>query len=218
MVIRPGSLIAAALGALLALAAAPVPQAPPAPAYVTVGIFLGQIEEGARIFTPTRLLPPGYPESVGHEFPTAPELHADEVALLIRLGEAVGLKLAATLERYPRRPVSEWRYPRLHPPPVDELPSAALVERPPGEAPLPGLRAVAFSSRGFPLAFLVDTRGLSLADRHMERATAMGLDVTRRELVEALERVEPLRAAGRITIVTFRRPPGDRLTAPGGDR
>jgi hypothetical protein len=54
-----------------------------------------------------------------------------------------------------------------------------------GAAPLPGLRAVAYLDR-FPLAFIVDTRGLSLATRRMDRATSSGLDVSRAQLQAAL--------------------------------
>jgi hypothetical protein len=50
---------------------------------------------------------------------------------------------------------------------------------------LPGLRAVAYLD-GFPLAFIVETRGLSLAARRMDRATSSGLDVTRAQLQAAL--------------------------------
>jgi hypothetical protein len=61
----------------------------------------------------------------------------------------------------------------------------APITRPAGEAPLPGLRAVAYLDR-FPLAFIVDTRGMSLAERHMQPATTMGLDITRAQFIAAL--------------------------------
>jgi hypothetical protein len=43
--------------------------------YLTFGIFIGKIEEGARIFTPVRLLPFGHPEALNHEFPTETQLY-----------------------------------------------------------------------------------------------------------------------------------------------
>lgn len=59
------------------------------------------------------------------------------------------------------------------------------VRKPAAEAPLAGVRAVAYFD-GFPLAFIVDTRGLSLAARRMDRPTSSGLDVTRAQVQDAL--------------------------------
>ena len=157
-----------------------------AKAMLPVGIFLGKIEEGARIFTPTRLIPFDHPESMGHEFPTALQFHQSEVDLLVWLGEQAGLKLTATLERYPRQPTQTWWYKKFREIPLSDVKSAEIKhvkERP----PVPGLRIVAFLG-DVPVGFIVDTRDLSLEARGMKRATAMGLDMTRAEFLEGLSR------------------------------
>jgi hypothetical protein len=46
---------------------------------VPIGIFLGRIEEGARISTPVRLLPFDHHESDGHQFPNALRLYGTEL-------------------------------------------------------------------------------------------------------------------------------------------
>lgn len=92
--------------------------------YLTFGIFIGNIEEGARIFTPARLLPLEHPEALGHDFPTVLKFHQKEYEMLLFLGEKVGLKLKATLQRYPRQPVAEWWYPNFEIPPAEEMRSA----------------------------------------------------------------------------------------------
>lgn len=153
--------------------------------HLTVGLFFASIEEGARIFTPVRLLPFEHPEALGHEFPTVLQFHGGEDALLVTLGREAGLLLGATLQRYPRQPNDTWPYDPYQPPPVDQFTSLTTHRQPAEAAPLPGLRAVAFLDR-FPLAFIVDTRGMSLAERRMERGTTSGLDVTRAELQRAL--------------------------------
>lgn len=155
--------------------------------YLTIGLFIGAIEEGARIFTPARLLPFDHPEALGHEFPTVQQFHRGEDQLLVLMGQAAGLRLDATLERYPTQPDSLWPYQPYLPPPVERFRGAVVITRPMQETPLPGLRVVAVLD-GSPLAFIVDTRGLSLAARHMGRATAMGLDVSRGEFLRALAR------------------------------
>ncbi len=155
------------------------------PRYVTTGLFIASIEEGARIFTPARLLPFEHPEALGHEFPTVLQLHGGEDQVLLVIGQAVGLRLGATLQRYPTQPDTLWPYAPFAPPPVGEIRAAPVVTQRGADAPLPGLRAVAVVDR-FPVSFIVDTRGLSLADRHMRQATTMGLDVTRAEFFAAL--------------------------------
>lgn len=53
----------------------------------------------------------------------------------------------------------------------------------------------------FPVSFIVDTRGLSLAERHMQKATTMGLDLTRAEFIAALNaaaRFAPERGAAMV--------------------
>ena len=177
------------------LASAVAAQPATAPSYVTTGLFIGAIEEGARIFTPTRLLPFDHPEALGHQFPTALQLHGGEDRLLVLLGNHAGLRLQATLQRYPVEPDTLWPYAPLTPPPVDRFRTLSPIVHPKSASPLPGLRAVAFLDR-FPVAFIVDTRGLSLAERHMQQATTMGLDVTRAEFLEALT------AAGRAAPAT----------------
>jgi hypothetical protein len=82
------------------------PSEPNAP----VGLFIGAIEEGARIFTPVRLLPFEHSESLGHDFPTVLQLHGPEFALLLWLGERAGYRLWPTLEHYPAQPAADWPY------------------------------------------------------------------------------------------------------------
>ncbi len=155
-------------------------------AMLPVGIFIGKIEEGARIFTPVRLLPFDHPESMGHEFPNALQLHQSEFDLLVWLGEQLGLKLTATLERYPKPPTQTWWYKKFREIPVSEVEETEIrhVQEKP---PVPGLRIVAFLG-DVPVGFIVDTRGLSLEGRGMKRATAMGLDLTRQEFLDGLAR------------------------------
>jgi len=162
------------------------PVAPdPSSQFVTVGLFIASIEEGARIFTPSRLLPFEHAEALGHQFPTVLQFHGGEDRLLVELGRHAGLLLATTLQRYPMEPDNTWSYSPFQRPPLDLFTALSPVRRPATEAPLPGLRAVAYFNR-FPLAFIVDTRGLSLAARHMNRPTSMGLDVTRAQVQTAL--------------------------------
>jgi hypothetical protein len=175
--------------ALLSAISAAGGQTTGSPAYLTTGLFIAAIEEGARIFTPARLLPFDHPEALGHQFPTVQQLHRDEDRLLVLLGQHAGLRLSATLQRYPTQPDTLWPYTPFAPPPLSMFQSAAPLVRPAAESPLPGLRAVAFLDR-FPLAFIVDTRGMTLAERHMQQSTTMGLDVTRAQFIDAL------RAAG----------------------
>ena len=153
--------------------------------HLTFGLFLGKIEEGARIFTPVRLLPYDHPEALGHDFPTVQAFHESEYQTLLLLGERIGLKLAATLERYPKQPTSHWAYTGFSPPPVDSLRRADTLILPPADSPIPGLRAVAFYHR-FPIAFIIDTRSLTLAERGMDRPTTSGLDISRRRLLDGL--------------------------------
>jgi hypothetical protein len=157
------------------------------PAYLPVGLFLGSVEEGARIFTPVRFLPFGHPEALEHQFPTLQQLHAGEDELLVHLGRAAGYQLAATLQRYPTQPDSTWPYPDFIAPPADRFRNAAIIHRPRGDAPIPGLRALDILD-GTTIGFLVDTRGLSLAERQMEHATTMGLDLTRAQFLDGLAR------------------------------
>ncbi|MDX1392836.1 MAG: hypothetical protein R3195_00525 [Gemmatimonadota bacterium] len=167
--------------------------------HLTIGLFIASIEEGARVFTPVRLLPFEHPEAEGHEFPNALALHRSEYELLVALGRHSGLGLAATLQRYPGPPTEDWPYDDFIPPvPPEEDETVVRLNDP----PLPGLRA-ALLVDGDPRAFIVDTRGLTLDERDMARPTTMGLDITRAELLAALAEVATrLSQPGRV-IVTF---------------
>jgi hypothetical protein len=156
--------------------------------FVTCGIFIGKIEEGARVFTPTRLLPFNHPEVLGHQFPTALELHQSEYDILVFIGEKIGLKLQTTLERYPTQLISAWKYPDFEVPPVEEVRHADTLSFDPKTSPIPGLRVVAYKDR-FPLSFIVDTRHLTLDERGMKRATSMGLDLTRAQFLDGLTKI-----------------------------
>jgi hypothetical protein len=192
-----------ALMAAACVADAVFAQAPPAKPYLTIGLFFGRIEEGARIFTPARLLPFDHPESLGHQFPTLLQLHATEFPALLWLGQQTGLQLRATLQRYPTEPSSEWPYPDFAPPPdTTRLRNVAIERRGPGDSPLPGLRAVLYHDR-HPVLFLVDTRSLSLAQRGMTMSTTMGLDLNRAEFLAALARASQFAAAEGLVAVVF---------------
>ena len=177
---------------------------PPALPFVTVGLFFASIEEGARIFGPARLLPFEHPDAFGHEFPNPPQLRGSEYDVLVLLGALCGLGLEATLQRYPQQPDPTWPYPEFAQPPLEALRSAPVIRRPSSAVPLPGLRAVAFC-RHMPVAFIVDTRGLSLAARGMTRPTTMGLDMKRATFLEALQRADHDLPAGDATIVVYER-------------
>lgn len=152
------------------------------PQTLVFGVFIASIEEGARVFTPTRLLPFEHPDAFNHEFPTTLVNHTSEVESLVHLGELAGLRLRTTLLRYPRPPVEEWPYPEFAPPPLECI-RAAVVERASSPAVLSGLRALVVLD-GKPLVFIVDTRGLTLEQRGMQRVTSMGLDLTRAQFLE----------------------------------
>jgi len=172
------------------------------PRYAPVGLFIGAIEEGARIFTPIRLLPFEHPEAQGHQFPNALALHRSEFELLVALGQRVGLQLTATLARYPKPPVDEWTYEGFAPPPVERLATARVLEQP-EPPPLPGLRVAAFLGDTL-IAFIVDTRGLSLEERGMQRPTSMGLDITRAEFLRRLGQVGVGASEGDPLVVVYR--------------
>ena len=155
--------------------------------YAPVGLFFGAIEEGARIFTPVRLLPLDHPEALHHDFPTVLQLHGTEFSLLLWLGRQVGFQLWPTLERYPTMPSTDWPYREFQQPPDSAaLARAPVRRRASADAPLPGLRAAIFDGSAL-VAFIVDTRGIPLAARHMTRTTSMGLEVDRTEFLRALQ-------------------------------
>jgi len=161
------------------------------------------VEEGARIFTPARLLPKDHPESMGHDFPTVLQLHGSEFPALLWLGNQAGMHLWATLQRYPTEPSPTWPYPDFaQPPDTAQLRVTPVVHRPNAEAPLPGLRAALFGNRS-PILFIVDTRGLTLAERGMKQPTTMGLDVTRAAFLAALGRAGAMAPAEGLGAVIF---------------
>ena len=190
--------------AILLLLASLGAQAPAPRPVLTAGLFLGRIEEGARIMGPIRLLPFEHPESLGHEFPNQQQLHTAEYEVLCHLGRLVGLQLEVTLQRYPARPTSDWPYAEF-----DSLPAQlvlrAEVRRAAAPSRVAGMRAVAYRA-GEPLAFLLDTRFLTLEQRGMSRPTTMGLDLTRAQLLERLRADAP--AADGIVVVLFPQLPG----------
>jgi hypothetical protein len=180
------------------------PAAPgPSPHQIApVGLFIASIEEGARIFTPARLLPFDHPEAEGHEFPNALKLHRSEYEALVWLGEQVGLRLSATLQRYPKAPADEWWYEDFDEIPVGEIRAAPVERLPRSEAPIPGLKAVVIHE-GLAICFIVDTRGLSLEERGMERPATMGLDMTRAEFLAGLDQVARTYVADDTRVVAF---------------
>ena len=172
-------------------------------AYAVVGLFFGAIEEGARIFTPARLLPFDHPEALHHEFPTVLQLHGTEFQMLVWLGVQAGMRLWPTLERYPTQPAEDWPYTGFRQPPdTMTLHSARIIHRARTESPIPGLRAVLFDGSSI-VAFLVDTRGLTLAERGMSRATSMGLDLSRAQFVSRLQQAAPSGNAAGYTVVLY---------------
>ena len=170
--------------------------------YLTFGIFIGKIEEGARIFTPARLLPLEHPEALGHDFPTVLKFHQKEYEMLLFLGEKIGLKLKTTLQRYPRQPVAEWWYPDFRVPPGEKIRSAEIKKIDPAKSPIPGLSVVAYQD-GWPICFIVDTRELTLEARGMKRPTAMGLDLTRNQFLEGLREIYSWFPASDSLVVIF---------------
>jgi hypothetical protein len=178
-------------------------QVPSEKPYVPIGLFIGRIEEGARIFTPARLLPMDHPEALGHDFPTLQQLHGTEFPALLWLGAQSGLRLWSTLQRYPREPSPTWPYAAFRPPPdTTRLATAAITHRPKADAPLPGLRAVLYDGEALVL-FIVDTRSLSLADRGMRIPTSMGLDISRKEFLTALNQASRFGARPGLWSVVF---------------
>ena len=165
-------------------------QQPATKPVVPIGIFIGSIEEGARIFTPVRLLPFDHPEAQGHQFPNALQLYGTELNVLLWLGQQAGYKLWATLTRYPKAPSPDWPYGEFSQPDTAHLRSLECIMRPASDAPIMGLRAVLFQNQA-PVAFIVDTRNLTLKERGMGRATSMGLDISRADFLKGLRKADP---------------------------
>jgi hypothetical protein len=172
--------------------------------FVPIGIFIGKIEEGARIFTPVRLLPIDHPESEGHQFPNALQLYGTELHVLLWLGHQAGYELRATLTRYPKEPSAAWPYPKFAQPDTAGLGSVQPVRRPQSEAPLKGLKAALFE-QGELVCYIVDTRALTLAERGMKRASSMGLDITRAEFLSGMEKTKAFLGGKTSAAVVFTR-------------
>ena len=185
---------------------APVPAQPES---LIFGLFIASIEEGARVFTPVRLLPFDHPDADHHEFPNAMVNYRGEVDLLVRLGEAAGLRLRTTLQRYPQPPTDAWPYPEFAPPPMACM-SAWTEERAPQDPKLVGLRGLLVVD-GKPLVFIVDTRALTLRQRGMDRPTSMGLDLTRAQLLELLSASVPEGSAAGCRAIVY---PGQWVQPP----
>jgi hypothetical protein len=169
---------------------------------VPIGLFFGRIEEGARIFTPVRLLPFEHPESEGHQFPNALQLYGTEFDVLLWLGHQAGYELRATLMRYPKQPSPSWPYKEFSPPDTSALRSARCVMRSSDDAPFKGLRAVLFVNRE-PTCFIVDTRNLTLEERGMTRASTMGLDMNRADFLRKLDKASAFVPAQSTAAVIF---------------
>ena len=157
----------------------------PAKPYVPIGIFLGRIEEGARIFTPVRLLPLDHPEAEGHQFPNALQLYGTELDVLLWLGHQAGYEMRSTLMRYPKEPSPVWPYKMFSPPDTSILRSVQCIRRSTADSPLQGLRAILFVNQQ-PVCFIVDTRNLTLEQRGIKKPTSMGLDINRSEFLSAI--------------------------------
>jgi hypothetical protein len=67
---------------------------------------------------------------------------------------------------------------------------------------LPGLRAALYDGAALVL-FIVDTRALTLAERHMATATTMGLDLRRSAFVAALSSASRLGSQTGLHAVIF---------------
>ena len=169
---------------------------------IPFGIFLASIEEGGRIFTPIRLLPFSHPESEGHQFPNALQLYGTELDVLLRIGHEAGYDLRPTLMRYPKEPSPSWPYAEFLQPDTSFLRTATVVHRPAADSPLKGLRAVYFVGNQL-VAFIVDTRNLTLAERGMKRATSMGLDLTRADFLDSIAKAGKFASAERGTLLIF---------------
>src|SRR4029450_5629444 len=106
----------------------------------------------ARTSRRARLRPFDHPEPLTHQFPTVLQFHGGEDRLLITLGRSAGLLLGTTLQRYPTQPDTAWPDRPIRRPPAERFESVSPRRKPAANAPLPGLRAVAYLD-GFPLAF-----------------------------------------------------------------
>ena len=147
--------------------------------FIPVGIYLGDIEEGARIISFVRLFPKGHSKAEGHDFPTAKVFYIGEVEILLEMGKSLGWNLYATLYRLPDPPIKKWPYLDFEPPPNIKSSGFTIIER--QTVPIPGLLSIACSQEE-PLAYIFDTRNLTLEERNMERPTSSGIDISRDKL------------------------------------
>lgn len=152
--------------------------------YIPIGFSLGDLTLGERVITFHRLLPFDHPETRGHEFPTATVYTKNEVDIFIYIGKQLGWNLYATLWRHPSTPVDKWMYPDYPELPGKKITSLEIIHSK-SEPPLKGLRAVCFLNNK-PVVYIFDTRGISLKERGMSRATAGGIDMTRKEFLNKL--------------------------------
>jgi len=166
---------------------------------IPIGFTLGDLTLGERIITFHRLLPFDHPETNGHQFPTATVYTQNEVEIFMQLGNLLGWNLYATLWRHPSTPVEEWMYPDY-----PELPKSKIKEldvvRTNKEPTLKGLKAVCFLNNK-PVVYIIDTRGISLAERGMSRPTAGGIDMTRAEFLTKLSESKPKETGGDIIVI-----------------
>lgn len=170
---------------------------------VTFGISLASVEEGARILGVVRLMPFEHPDAHGHEFPNPSRFSTDEVETLIHLGRKAGLGLRATLTRYPSQP-GPWPYTAFAKPPLTAIRSARVFDARASDSSIPGIRAVAYRDRD-PIAFIIDTRGMTLEERGMARPTTMGIDVDRAGFLAGLRQLAARAPARGAAIVVVQR-------------
>ena len=114
--------------------------------------------------------------------------HTSEADSLIVLGQRAGLGLAATVRRYPRPTTEDWPFTEFAPPTAQDLETAPVIRVSEPCTEIPGLRVAAFNSRDL-ICFVVDTRGWTLEERGMSRATTLGLDLTRAEFLDGIAEV-----------------------------
>ena len=154
------------------------------PDFIPIGIYLGDLTLGERVITFTRFLPFSHPETKGHDYPTATLFTKSEVEIFMHLGEQLGWNLYATLWRHPATPVDQWMYPEFPELPVEKIKNLPVVESD-DSPPLKGLKAVCFLNDQ-PVAFIMDTRGITLEERGMKRSTSSGVDMSREEFFSRL--------------------------------
>lgn len=152
--------------------------------YLATGIYLGNIEEGARIISFVRLLPKEHPQAQGHDYPTLFQFHKSEFETHLLLGEQLGWKLYATLFRHPTAPGDDWKFQEYTPINVNRIRDAKSIDK--SNSLIPGIKILACLNNQ-PVAYIIDTRDLSLKERGMTRATSSGLDMNRDQFEQILK-------------------------------